>query len=55
MNPFNGEKFGLTRLCLQRAFGLLYLNAFLIALNQFSPLAGPHGLLPIHYFLSIDN
>jgi hypothetical protein len=41
----------LTRLVLQRALGLTYLIAFLVAANQFRPLLGEHGLLPVPLFL----
>jgi len=41
----------LTRLCLQRSLGFVYLIGFLIAFNQFRPLAGEHGLAPIRHFL----
>src|SRR5207247_8244900 len=41
----------LTRFVFLRLLGLLYLVAFLIAYNQFRPLAGEHGLLPAPQFL----
>jgi hypothetical protein len=41
----------LTRLVLQRALGVIYLIAFLVAANQFRPLLGEHGLLPVPHFL----
>ncbi len=41
----------LTRLCLQRGLGLIYLVAFLVAVNQFRPLLGETGLLPAHLFI----
>jgi membrane protein implicated in regulation of membrane protease activity len=41
----------LTRLVLQRALGLTYLVAFLVAANQFRPLLGEHGLLQVPLFL----
>jgi len=37
----------LTRFVFQRALGLLYLIAFICALNQFRPLVGERGLLPV--------
>jgi hypothetical protein len=37
----------LTRLLFTRALALVYLIAFLCALNQFRPLLGEHGLLPV--------
>lgn len=39
------------RLVLQRTVALVYLIAFLVALNQFRALLGSHGLLPIPRFL----
>ncbi|EDY20877.1 protein of unknown function DUF1222 [Chthoniobacter flavus Ellin428] len=41
----------LTRLCFQRGLGAIYLIAFLIAANQFIPLLGMRGLLPVARFL----
>src|SRR5437879_3724184 len=43
--------FWLTRLVFQRALGLVYLVAFLVALNQFRPLLGERGLLPVPDFV----
>lgn len=41
----------LTRLLLQRGLGIIYLIAFLVALNQFVPLVGEKGLLPVSQYL----
>ena len=41
----------LTRLLLQRALAAIFLIAFLVALNQFKPLLGERGLLPVPVFL----
>jgi len=41
----------LTRLLLQRGIGLVYLIAFLVALNQFRPLCGENGLLSAPQFI----
>ncbi len=41
----------LTRLVFQRGLGVVYLIAFLCALNQFRPLLGEHGLLPVPAFV----
>jgi hypothetical protein len=41
----------LTRLVFQRSLGLVYLIAFLVALNQFRPLLGERGLLPVPLFV----
>src|ERR1700730_12667277 len=43
--------FWLTRMVFQRTLGLVYFLAFLIALNQFRPLLGEHGLLPAPDFI----
>lgn len=40
-----------TRLVFQRGLGIVYLIAFLCALNQFRPLLGEHGLLPVPTFV----
>lgn len=42
----------LTRLVVQRSLGAVYGIAFLVALNQFRPLLGERGLLPVPQFLS---
>ena len=39
------------RFLYQRGLGLVYLIAFLTALNQFRPLAGEHGLTPVPLFV----
>lgn len=41
----------LTRLLLQRGIGCICLIAFLVALNQFKPLLGERGLLPVPLFV----
>ena len=41
----------LTRLAFQRALGLVFLIAFLNTLNQFKPLLGERGLLPVPLFV----
>jgi len=43
--------FWAARLVLQRMTALIYLVAFLVALNQFRALLGTHGLLPIPRYL----
>jgi len=45
------SSYWLTRFCFQRALGAIYLIAFLIAANQYIPLLGEHGLLPVKVFL----
>ena len=41
----------LVRLLLQRSMAALYLIAFIVVLNQFRPLLGERGLLPVPQFL----
>lgn len=41
----------LSRLLIERALGLIYAIAFLNAINQFRPLLGEHGLLPVPSYL----
>ena len=41
----------LSRLVITRALGVIYLIAFLVAVNQFRPLLGERGLLPAPRFL----
>ena len=41
-----------SRWLLERSLALIYLVAFLVALNQFVPLLGEHGLLPVPRFVS---
>jgi hypothetical protein len=41
-----------TRLLFQRGLALVYLIAFLVAANQFVPLLGEHGLLPVPRFVA---
>jgi hypothetical protein len=44
-------QYWLPRFLFQRGLGLIYLLAFLIAINQFRPLLGEHGLLPVPLFV----
>src|SRR3954470_1574153 len=50
---FNWEAgdYWLTRFVFQRALALVYLSAFVGALNQFVPLLGERGLLPVPIFV----
>jgi hypothetical protein len=45
------ESYWLTRFAFQKAVGLVFLIAFLNALNQFKPLLGERGLLPVPLFV----
>src|SRR5947209_450966 len=40
-----------TRLLLERGIGVICLIAFIVALNQFKPLLGERGLLPVPLFV----
>ncbi len=47
MEPWAADGYWLTRFLFQRALAVIYLVAFLVAADQFRPLAGEDGLLPI--------
>lgn len=51
MTWIGSETFALTRIALQRSLGLALLMAFLNAVNQFRPLLGDRGLLPVSVFI----
>jgi len=40
-----------SRVLFERTLALIYLIAFLVAANQFVPLLGEHGLLPVPRFV----
>src|SRR5436305_12350685 len=44
---WSSETYWLTRLVFEKALALVCLIAFIGAVNQFKPLLGEHGLLPI--------
>ena len=44
---WTADAYWLTRTVFQRALGLIYLIAFINAVNQFKPLLGERGLLPL--------
>jgi hypothetical protein len=48
----DGSDYWLTRFLFTRALGMIYLIAFVCALDQFVPLLGRHGLLPVPGFVS---
>src|SRR4051794_28828337 len=48
---WEADNYWLTRLLFQRGLGIVYLSAFLCALNQFRPLLGERGLLPVPIFV----
>src|SRR5580765_4031112 len=43
--------YALSRLVFERSLALIYLIAFVCAANQFVPLLGEHGLLPVSRFV----
>jgi hypothetical protein len=49
MEP-GSESYWLVRFLFQRALAVIYLVAFLVAANQFRPLAGEDGLLPLEEY-----
>jgi len=51
MTWFGSESYAVTRMALQRGLGLVLLIAFLNAVNQFRPLLGDRGLLPVSLFV----
>jgi Lipase maturation factor len=51
LNIEDGRGYWLTRLLLERGIGVICLVAFLVALNQFKPLLGERGLLPVPLFV----
>lgn len=51
MNMEDGRGYWLTRLLLERSIAILCLVAFIAALNQFKPLLGERGLLPVPLFV----
>src|SRR6266568_3827114 len=50
-----GSEYWLARFAFQRGLALIYLIAFLVAFNQFRPLVGERGLLPVPQFLGFVN
>ena len=55
MEWYDAEGYSLGRLLCTRALALVYLVAFLVALNQFRALLGSAGLTPIPRFLSATS
>lgn len=51
MDVADPRGYWLTRLLLERGIGIICLIAFLVALNQFKPLLGERGLLPVSLFV----
>jgi hypothetical protein len=51
MDWFSAPDYSIARLVIERGIGIIYLIAFLVALEQFPPLLGERGLLPVPQFL----
>lgn len=51
MEWLQAPDYWITRLVFERVLGILYLVAFAVAINQFCPLLGERGLLPVPEFL----
>src|SRR5579872_3573905 len=51
MTWFSSDSYWLTRFAFQRGLALIFLVAFLNALNEFKPLLGERGILPVPLFL----
>jgi hypothetical protein len=49
---FSAPGYWLSRLVFQRALAVIYLIAFVVAVNQFRPLLGERGLTPVRRFLA---
>src|SRR5580704_10940529 len=51
MTWFGSESYSVARMALQRGLGVVLLSAFFNAVNQFRPLLGDRGLLPVSLFV----
>ena len=51
MDWFEAPEYWLSRFVFERALGVIYLVAFLVTINQFRPLLGERGLLPVPRFV----
>jgi len=49
---FSAPGYWASRLLFERALGIIYMVAFTVALNQFRPLLGDHGLTPVRRFVA---
>ena len=52
MSWLEAPDYWLARLVIERGLGAIYFVAFLVALNQFTPLLGERGLLPVPQFVA---
>ena len=53
MEWLQAPDYWLTRLVFERVLGAIYLIAFIVAINQFRPLLGERGLLPVPVFVRL--
>jgi hypothetical protein len=51
MDWFSAPNYSIARIVIERGLGIIYLVAFLVAFNQFVPLLGERGLLPVPQFM----
>ncbi|HEU4647619.1 MAG TPA: lipase maturation factor family protein [Gemmatimonadales bacterium] len=51
MDWFSAPNYSIARFVIERGLGIIYLVAFLVAFNQFVPLLGERGLLPVPQYL----
>src|SRR5438309_7469376 len=51
MGSLHASSYWLSRLVLERSLAAVYFIAFLVAVNQFRPLLGARGLLPVPAFV----
>src|SRR5205085_11386683 len=53
MEWLQAPAYWLTRLVFERVLGAIYLIAFMVAINQFRPLLGERGSLPVPAFVRL--
>src|SRR5512142_176302 len=53
MAGWYSDTYWIARFVFERALGIIYLIAFLVAVNQFRPLLGEHGLEPVPRFVKL--
>jgi hypothetical protein len=53
MDWLAAPEYYLARLAIQRGLGVIYLIAFVVAINQFRPLLGERGLLPVPRYVRL--
>ncbi len=55
MDWYSAQNAWLSRLLIERGLGAIYLLAFVVARNQFRPLLGDNGLLPVPRYLRVAS